>query len=145
MAPNPTDIPAFATTQLSLLDAELQAEVEENTLLLSNSAPASLQRAGLAVLNLTLASQRTGFGGKTVIELSLDPAVGGDGRLPEHGIRTGDIVSVQEQPAGSAKKKEKNELKGKGAGGVVTRTGEKVLHVALDKEDVDVPGGKLWL
>src|SRR4051794_14825402 len=91
---------AFATAQLSLLLSEQNAEVEETTLLLSNSPPTVLARAGLAILNLTLSSQRTGLGGKTVVELTLDSAVGG-GDLPEHGIRTGDIVRVAEQPSGS--------------------------------------------
>lgn len=139
-----TDIPAFATAQLSLLDAELQAEVAETSTLLSQSSPTSLQRAGLAILNLVVSSQRTGLGGKTVVDLELDPAVGG-GDLPEHGIRTGDIVSVQEQPSGSAKKKEKSDLQSKGAEGVVVKVAGSHVAVALGREDGDVPGGKLWV
>lgn len=139
-----TDIPAFATAQLSLLDAELQAEVAETSTLLSQSSPTSLQRAGLAILNLVVSSQRTGLGGKTVVDLELDPAVGG-GYLPEHGIRTGDIVSVQEQPSGSAKKKEKSDLQSKGAEGVVVKVAASHVAVALGHADGDVPGGKLWV
>jgi len=139
-----TDIPAFATAQLFLLDAELQAEVAETSTLLSQSSPTSLQRAGLAILNLVVSSQRTGLGGKTVVDLELDPAVGG-GDLPEHGIRTGDIVSVQEQPSGSAKKKEKSDLQSKGAEGVVVKVAASHVAVALGREDGDVPGGKLWV
>jgi len=139
-----TDIPAFATAQLSLLDAELQAEVAETSTLLSQSSPTSLQRAGLAILNLVVSSQRTGLGGKTVVDLELDPAVGG-GDLPEHGIRTGDIVSVQEQPSGSAKKKEKSDLQSKGAEGVVVKVAASHVAVALGREVGDVPGGKLWV
>lgn len=37
------------------------------------------------------------------------------------GIRTGDIVLVSEQPAGSAKKREVKDLEAKGSRGVVTR------------------------
>ncbi|KAF2838234.1 DNA helicase [Patellaria atrata CBS 101060] len=140
----PTDIPTFAANQLTLLDAELKAELEETSLLVSQSSPTALQRAGVAILNLQVSSQRTGLGGKTVIDLELDPVVGG-GDIPEHGIRTGDIVSVQEQPSGSAKKKEKNELVKKGADGVVLKVSPGTVAVALDKEEVDVPGGKLWL
>ncbi|KKY17078.1 putative dna helicase [Diplodia seriata] len=144
--PPPTDIPTFAAAQLSLLDAELQAELAETSLLLSAHPPQTLQRAGLAILNLHISSQRTGLGGKTVVELELDPAVKGAGaELPEHGIRTGDIVGVQEQPAGSAKKKEKSDLKKSGVEGVVLRVSAATVAVALDKEDVDVPQGKLWL
>lgn len=144
--PPQTDIPTFAAAQLSLLDAELQAELQETALLLSAHPPQTLQRAGLAILNLHISSQRTGLGGKTVVELELDPAVKGAGaELPEHGIRTGDIVGVQEQPAGSAKKKEKSDLKKSGVDGVVLKATATTVAVALDKEDADVPQGKLWL
>lgn len=139
-----TDIPGFATTQLSLLDAELQAEVAETSSLVSQFSPAALQRAGLAILNLVLSSQRTGLGGKTVLDLELDSAVGA-GDLTEHGIRTGDIVSVQEQPSGSAKKKERNDLKIKGVEGVVVKIAASHVAVALGHDEEDVPGGKLWV
>ncbi|KIW03602.1 uncharacterized protein PV09_05355 [Verruconis gallopava] len=141
---SPTSVSAFAATQLRLLDAELQAELAETNLLVSQTAPNVLQRAGLAILNLAVASQRTGLGGKTVLDLELDPAVGG-GDIPEHGIRVGDIVSVADQPSGSAKKREKAEMKSKGVEGVVLKVTRTTVSVALDKDDVDVPGGKLWL
>lgn len=145
---------AFAYTQLSLLEVEQSAEVAETTLLLNDSPPTTLARAGLAILNLSPVSQRTGLGGKTVLELGLDPAIAsvekGRSDLPEHGIRTGDIVRVGEQPSGAAKKKEKAEMKGKGVEGVVTRIGQRAIWVALGKDsgaddDVDIPTGKLWL
>jgi DNA polymerase alpha-associated DNA helicase A len=141
------DVQAFAATQLLLLDKELQSELAETSSLISSTSPSALQRAGVAVINLSLASQRTGFGGKTVVELALDSAVGGgkDGDLPEHGLRVGDIVSVAEQPAGSAKKREVKELEANGAKGVVTRVGKSRLHIALDKEEDDVATTKLWV
>ena len=139
-----TDITAFATAQLALLDAELQAEVAETSELVAQTSPATLQRAGRAILNLFVASQRTGLGGKTVVDLELDPAVGG-GDLQEHGIRTGDIVRVSEQPSGAAKKKEKSDLERKGAEGVVVKVAAGHIAVALGHEDGDLPGGKLWL
>lgn len=137
----------FFTTQLSLLQVEQASEVAETTLLLSAAAPSTLARAGLAVVNLSINSLKTGLGGRTVIELGLDPAYastnlknggkgpGGkaDGDLPEHGIRTGDIVRVGEMPKGNAKKKEVTELKGKGIEGVVTRIGDRALWVAAGK------------
>ena len=145
---------AFAHAQLSLLQAEQSAEVEETALLLSEPPPTVLARAGLAILNLAPVSQRTGLGGKTVVELGLDPAVTSTGKggsdLSEHGIRTGDIVRVGEQPSGGVKKKEKAEMKGKGVEGVVTRVGERAVWIALGRgseggEDIDIPNGKLWL
>jgi hypothetical protein len=66
--------------------------------------------------------------------------------IPEHGIRVGDIVAVQDQPSGSAKKTEKKELEKKGAEGVVLRVRRENVEIVLDKEDADVPtGGKLWM
>lgn len=58
-----------------------------------------------------------------------------DGELPEHGIRTGDIVVVSEQPSGSARKREVKELEGKGVRGVVTRVQKASVSVALDGEE----------
>jgi DNA polymerase alpha-associated DNA helicase A len=155
----PVDIPLFATTQLSLLSHELATEAAETSTLISSTSPSALARAGLAITNLVLGSQRTGLGGKTVVELVLDPAVGGrpvhgkvggDGNeLPEHGIRVGDIVIVAEQPAGSVKKREVRELEAKGVRGVVVRVARGGVQVAVDEEregeDGGLGNGKLWV
>ncbi|KAF2202417.1 P-loop containing nucleoside triphosphate hydrolase protein [Delitschia confertaspora ATCC 74209] len=151
--PSEADVPYFASSQLKLLSAEQAAELSENQLLLSTHTPSTLSKAGLAIQNLTVSSTRTGLGGKTVLELSLDSAVTssdkGGADLPEHGIRVGDIVGVQEQVSGSAKKKERSEVKGKGIEGVVVTVRREKVEVVLDKdEDVEVPGGgdkKLWI
>jgi DNA polymerase alpha-associated DNA helicase A len=147
--PEPTDIPTFASSQLALLDAELQAELSETNALLSSHTPSSLSRAGLAILNLNVSSIRTGLGGKTVVELGLDSAVVAKGEkpdIPEHGIRVGDIVGVQEQLGGSAKKAEKREVAKKGVESVVLRIRRENVEVVLDREDGEVPsGGKLWM
>ncbi|KAI7091471.1 DNA helicase [Hortaea werneckii] len=139
-----TDVSSFATNQLSLLNNELQAELAETQLLTSTHAPVVLQRAGLALLNLAVNSQRTGLGGKTLLELGIDPAVGG-GELHEHGFRVGDICAVAEQPKGAEKKKERESKEKQGAEGVVTKVQKETITVALDKEEVDIPAGKLWL
>jgi DNA polymerase alpha-associated DNA helicase A len=142
----PVDVPSFATTQLALLEQELQSEISETGTLITNHTPAGLQRAGLAITNLVISSQRTGLGGKTVLELSPDSATSSSGELPEHGVRTGDIVLVAEQPAGSAKKREIKELEKKGARGVVTKVQKSFVGVALDegKEDASF-GGRVWI
>ncbi|KAG7292579.1 hypothetical protein NEMBOFW57_002614 [Staphylotrichum longicolle] len=117
------DIPTFAQTQLTLLASELAAEIAESSALVALHSPAALQRAGVALTNLTVAAQRTGLGGKTVLELGPDPATAAapssssssnSAELPEHGIRVGDIVLVAEQPAGGARKREVKEMEGKG-------------------------------
>ncbi|KAK8874112.1 DNA helicase [Apiospora arundinis] len=147
MAPaEPVDIQAFANTQLALLDAELQSELQENSGLISNTSPTALQRAGLAITNLVVSAQRTGLGGKTVLELGPDSATSTTGELPEHGIRTGDIVLVSELPAGSAKKREIKELEKKGARGVITKTKRETVAIAIDEDKEDVSfSGRLWI
>jgi DNA polymerase alpha-associated DNA helicase A len=47
------DIPTFASTQLSLLERELAAEIAESAALVSLHSPAALQRAGVALTNRT--------------------------------------------------------------------------------------------
>ncbi|KAL7901424.1 hypothetical protein HDV64DRAFT_179601 [Trichoderma sp. TUCIM 5745] len=139
-------VPSFAATQLALLDQELQSEIQETSTLITNHSPTGLQRAGLAITNLNISSQRTGLGGKTVLELSPDSATSSTGELPEHGIRTGDIVLVAEQPAGSAKKREIKELEKKGARGVVTKVQRAAVNVALDEGKDDVMfSGRVWM
>ncbi|KAF9770061.1 hypothetical protein IL306_012441 [Fusarium sp. DS 682] len=141
----PVDIPTFATTQLVLLEQELQTEINETSSLISNHSPTALQRAGLALTNLVVSGQRTGLGGRTVLELSPDAATGSVDELPEHGLRTGDIVVVAEQPAGSAKKREVKDLEKKGARGVVTKVSRGWVAVAIDegKEEVGFTG-RVW-
>lgn len=152
--PPPLSPQAFFTTQLSLLQAEQATEVAETSLLLSSAPPKMIATAGLAILNLTISNLRTGMGGRTVIELALDSAVsssstkgdevkgkGREGQLPEHGIRSGDIVRVGEMPKGTAKKKEMAELKGKGIEGVITRVGERAIWVAIGNGGSGGQGG----
>lgn len=141
------DITDFAESQLFLLSAELAAETASTSTLLSSSSPTTLARAGLAITNLILSSQRTGLGGKTVLELEQDHAIGNDGEIGEHGIRVGDIVRVAEQPKGGEKKKEKTGMEVRGSDGVVVRVGKKGLQVALgnDEGEEEVFGGKLWV
>lgn len=167
MSPSPPQITPrdFATTQIHLLNHELSSELAENAELLTNTSPTALARAGLAILNLVSVSQRTGLGGRLVVELSLDSSVsgvtsskskssatsgkskaggdggGGEADLPEHGIRTGDIVSVSELAAGSAKKKELKDLERRALKGVVTRVGQRAVWVAVDGEREGGGGG----
>ncbi|KAJ0330354.1 hypothetical protein COL5a_003417 [Colletotrichum fioriniae] len=144
----PISPPSFATTQLTLLEAELAAEVSESSALVSSHSPTALQRAGLALPNLVVTARRTGLGGRTVLELSSDPAIASSsGELPEHGLRPGDIVLISEQPAGNAKKKEVKELESKGARGVVTRVRREVVGIAVDegKGEEREFTGRVWI
>jgi DNA polymerase alpha-associated DNA helicase A len=139
---NPT---TFAQTQLSLLLAEQSAETAATTSLLRNVSPTSLARAGLAITNLVLSSQRTGLGGKTVLELEQDKAIGNDGIMGEHGIRVGDIVRFGAQPRGGERKKEKTSLEEKGCEGVVVRVANRGVQIALGEEKEEDLAGRLWV
>lgn len=84
-----------------------------------------------------------------MVELGLDSAVGGKTKgsrsgengddLPEHGIRSGDIVGVKEQVAGGVRKGVIKEKERSGVKGVVTRVGDRAIWVAVDGGD---EGGK---
>ena len=141
------DVLKFAESQISLLAAELAAETASTSALLASTSPTVLARVGLAIINLQLSAQRTGLGGKTVLELEQDLALGTDGELREHGIRVGDIVRVGEQPKGGEKKKERTSMESRGADGVVVRVGNRSLQIALGEgkgEDENL-GGRLWV
>ncbi|KAF5516720.1 DNA polymerase alpha-associated DNA helicase A [Colletotrichum siamense] len=142
-------VQSFAATQLSLLSAELAAEIAESSALVSLHSPTALQRAGLALSNLVVGARRTGLGGRTVLELNPDPAVSSsaEGKLPEHGLRPGDIVLLSEQPAGNAKKREVKELESKGARGVVTRVRHESVGIAVDegKGEEREFNGRVWV
>lgn len=142
---SPTDIQTFAAAQLALLEVEHSAEIEETAILTAAHAPIVLQRAGLALLNLHVVGQRTGFAGRTQIDLALDPTVA-SGELPEHGLSSGDLCAVAEQPKGSEKKRDREIIEAKKVTGVVQRVRREDISVALDKDDAEMPqGGKLWL
>ncbi|KAH6690386.1 P-loop containing nucleoside triphosphate hydrolase protein [Plectosphaerella plurivora] len=151
MPPEALSVPLFASTQLALLADELAAEVQSSAALIADHTPTALQRGGIALINLTVGSRRTGLGGRTVLELEPDPAVSSGPELPEHGLRPGDIVLVADQPAGSAKKREVKELERKGARAVITRVRRESVGVALDdgrggeeKDEVDF-GPRVWI
>ena len=78
------------------------------------------------------------MGGKTILELEIDRAIG----LKEGsnaGIRVGDIVRVAEQPRASERKREKMGMEGKGVEGVVVRTKGAGVEVAVGEQ---VGGGE---
>ncbi|KAI1007822.1 DNA polymerase alpha-associated DNA helicase A [Podosphaera aphanis] len=128
------DIPCFATTQVHLLNHELAVSIHETSTQLSNS-PSALQRAGLAIINLIPISQRTGLGGKLIVELAPDTATNSEGELPAHGLRVGDIVALAEQPTGASRKTELRDLESQGMRGVVVRTSKTRVAVALEDKD----------
>jgi len=66
-ARTPLDAAKFASNQLELLEKERLSEVAEVSNAIILYAPSQLQARGLALLNLSISSVRTGLGGKTYI------------------------------------------------------------------------------
>ncbi|KAF8450085.1 P-loop containing nucleoside triphosphate hydrolase protein, partial [Kalaharituber pfeilii] len=144
----PASLPLFVSTQLSLLSLERQVDSLASLTLLSSLPPQHLAKHhGLAILNLNISSQRTGLGGKLLLELSLDSAYGSI--FPPHNIRTGDCVRIEEQPGGAAKKREKAVLKEAGVEGVVVGVGEARVTVAVKRRKhgagLAASTGRLWV
>ena len=136
-SPTPLDPAAFAASQLSLLAADLAADTAATAALLACLSPKLLARAGLAVTNLVLAGRRTGLGGKTVLALEGDGAVGGTAVGGEEvGVRVGDVVGVR--------KGERTVVEG-----VVVRVGGgRQVQVAVaegaGEEELEF-GGRVWV
>lgn len=149
------DIAAFAVSQLALIALEKNADIVQQASLTSQLPPAALVRHGLALTNLVPAGQRTGFGGRTLLDLEADTAIVADGKLPPHGVRQGDIVRVEVQPSGSATRKEKSDIKDAGVEGVVHRVFETKVSVAINLSSSDddsaavdricTAGKRLWI
>lgn len=86
------------------LEDEQQVDVVETTKILESQSPKQLANRGLAVLNLVVSSVRTGMGGRAVISLEIDPALG-DKELELGDIRTGDLVRISLQASSASTKK----------------------------------------
>ena len=65
----PLDAAKFASKQLELLEKERLSEVAEISNAITLYSPSQLQGRGLALLNLSISSVRTGLGGKTYLLL----------------------------------------------------------------------------
>lgn len=94
----------LSETLLVALAEEQQVDVIETSKILETQSPKQLAGRGLAVLNLVIGSLRTGMGGRTVVSLEIDPAIGGK-ELDLGDVRTGDLVRLA--PQASSKKSKK--------------------------------------
>lgn len=105
------------------LEKEKSADVSSMSALTDNLTPKQLASRGLAIVNLTMTSLRTGFGGKLVATLepdvSISPEITGGSD-----IRTGDLIKIVK---GKASKEDKT------VEGVVLKSTKVKLEVALDE------------
>lgn len=141
------DVDAFCNAQIAFVESERKLEAEETQAAASTFSRKELERRGHAVLNLELAGQRTGLGGKTLVELERSKVrvSAADVKFADC-LRAGDIVRLEEQPSGSAKKSELAAVAKDGADAVVVRVQDEKITVALDREDDQVPSAQtLWL
>ena len=90
----------FVKKQLRLLEMERQAEIAEVDSLLATHSPKELERLGLCIRNLRVASVSTGMGGRRLIKLVRAEREGAP--LPPTRLGPGDIVSVKTPVAASA-------------------------------------------
>lgn len=123
----------FLDEQLELLEKAREVEVKLSNEDIAQANPKVLCARGLALLNLCISRYYTGLGGKSVVELSPDSSLVSGG-MPAHGLKTGDIVKIQEQLSTSTKKSQKKEAQDGGLTGVVIRSASQKLAVALDMD-----------
>ncbi|SAM77049.1 related to HCS1-DNA helicase A [Ustilago bromivora] len=85
--------------QSHLLAEEQKEEQAQSKLLLSKTAPKTLEKHGLALLGLGVASIRIGVGAKLLVELERPSAHHSSPNFPPHSFRTGDLAAVLDNGA----------------------------------------------
>lgn len=115
----------FAAEHLRLLQIERQAEVAEAERLLRARSDADLVARGTTLLRLEVVDLEPGFGGR--LHAVLRPSRGQG--LPSHRFGPGDVVAVRANKDEAAL-----------CTGVFVRARGDQLTIALDDEDVDLPG-----
>ncbi|ODQ64725.1 DNA helicase [Nadsonia fulvescens var. elongata DSM 6958] len=123
--------------------AERDVDISQMSTLLTTLPPKQLATKGLAILNLSVSSCRTGLGSKTILELELDRAVSAEGQDIDLGsIRTGDIV--KDRNSGNSNYDELIEA-------VVVKCTPKAINIAVEARfddklaQIDFNTGRLWL
>ncbi|PWZ03122.1 P-loop containing nucleoside triphosphate hydrolase protein [Testicularia cyperi] len=133
---NPPQSPSSAVLkqwlqrQLQLLEQEREEELSQSRLLLSKTAPKVLERNGLALLGLGVASVRIGLGAKLLVELERPSAFHASPAFPPHTFRPGDLASIVDHNAEPSKS-------GDGIQGVVYRTSDTKIIIAVGDRKKD--------
>lgn len=112
------------------IELEQKADMLLTASYLEAYSPKKLASFGLAVVNLVMQNMRTGLGGKTLVELALDPAVSRpEEEILPGSLRVGDIVRIDRMANSS---EDKTSLEG-----VITRLSGKALTVSVDEDAND--------
>ncbi|XP_054826082.1 DNA-binding protein SMUBP-2 [Eublepharis macularius] len=113
----------FVSRQLELLQEEREAEISEARAWQENTSLKELQRRGVCLLKLEIASQRTGLYGRLLVTFQPRKHVSELAELPCNSFGPGDIVGLYEM-AGQG-----DQL----ATGIVTRMAPKSITIAVDE------------
>ncbi|CCH45172.1 DNA-binding protein SMUBP-2 [Wickerhamomyces ciferrii] len=142
---------------LKCIDLERNADIDQTSDLLNSLPPKKLALKGLAIINLTTESIKTGLGGRTIIELKNDLGGHEDDSIVAGDIRTGDIVKIDKMSSSnSTKKKVKSNGKNNddsdsnfGCEGVVTRLSNSSIVITVDESSeekiLNIINDNLWI
>lgn len=133
----------FVHDQINFIEAERLLETTDAQAASTHFSKKELERRGLAITNLELSGTKVGFGGKTLLELERSSAVAQ--LFLATVLKPGDIVRIEEQAAGSAKKIVLAQVAKDGVEGVVAKVTDSKITVALRNEEEVHLSGTLWL
>ncbi|KAK2718975.1 hypothetical protein QYM36_006105 [Artemia franciscana] len=81
----------FIDNQLSLIQLERQAEIDEEKKIKSSSSLRQLQKSGVALTRLVVTERKTGLLGRTMVYLR---PIGSSDELPNSNFSNGQIVAI---------------------------------------------------
>lgn len=135
---------SFVSRFKDAIEVERKLDVALTNEYLKAYSPKQLAKMGLAIVNLVVTNLRTGLGGKSILELDIDPSLGTE--LSVGSLKVGDIIRV-DRMKGSDKQKESKPKKSKDADderedngaldAVIVRINTKGIHVSVDEETND--------
>ncbi|EEB08346.1 DNA polymerase alpha-associated DNA helicase A [Schizosaccharomyces japonicus yFS275] len=133
----------YVKQQLRFIEDSEKQELEEVEQRVKTLSPGTLQNNGLALLNMRIASGRTGLGGKMILELERDAGFCSIPALPAHSFGTGDVVRIQESGASKSLNSADSSISWDA---VVVRVRENTISLALENDD-KIPDGRkrLWI
>lgn len=124
---------ALANKFKEAIAEEQQADSQQTESLLKLYSAKKLSQLGLAIINLNVMNVRTGFGGKNLIELELDPALkGNDDELNPGSVKTGDIVKLDRMAVSGEAKNEDTAIEG-----VIMRIKSSSIVMAVEDKSND--------
>ncbi|KAM9301529.1 DNA-binding protein SMUBP-2 [Gastrophryne carolinensis] len=112
----------FIETQLELLKEEREAEIEETRAWQENASLNELQKKGVCLLKLQVASQKTGLYGRLLVTFT-PKKYSAEAVLPTNSFSSGDIVGLYESSSPSEPL----------ATGIVSGITQKLINVAFDE------------